>query len=163
MPDKNFLLSLCVAGTVAAGGTSVVYESVPYWMEQSIDLENYQVYSGVSQSATVELLENLEKLESFLNLPENWNGNGAKPFSFELINYVIEILCRLPKQPQIFPTAENSIQLEYDNPDGSYLEIEVFEDVIQVFFLDKNKREYEFKTNTCDYNSLRRVVGQYCA
>ncbi|WP_051537686.1 hypothetical protein [Treponema sp. C6A8] len=72
-----------------------------------------------------DLLANLQKLNEIQKLPKNWNGNGASRFSKKLINKVKELLFELNKQPQVFPTANDSIQIEYNFEDGSYLEFQI--------------------------------------
>ncbi|KJE25644.1 hypothetical protein LG52_3208 [Geobacillus kaustophilus] len=37
------------------------------------------------------------------------------------------------KQPKLFPTARDSIQLEFEKENGDYLEFELFENKIDVF------------------------------
>ena len=53
----------------------------------------------------------------------------------EVFNKTRDILLRVINQPFIAPTANNSIQLEYHNDDGAYLEFEVFVDSVKIFFL----------------------------
>lgn len=64
-------------------------------------------------------------IDDVASLEDGWNGYGAKKFSSELIDFVREILDCLPIQPEIFPTANDSIQLEYHKDNDSYLEFEV--------------------------------------
>ena len=59
--------------------------------------------------------ENLNKLEKISGLKENWNGNGASPFSKTVIKKVRALIKALLIQPEVFPTALNTIQFEYDN------------------------------------------------
>ena len=47
-----------------------------------------------------------------------------------MISIVKNILENIVEQPEIFPTANNSIQMEYELIDNSYLEFEIFEDKI---------------------------------
>ena len=69
----------------------------------------------------------LEQINEIKNLRDNWNGNGAPAFSNELIERVKRITKNLISTPDILPTAEDSIQLEYENSSDEYLEIEIFE------------------------------------
>lgn len=85
------------------------------------------------------LTTNLYVLKEIRGLPENWNENGAVAFSPELIDRVTELIKSLAYQPDIFPTAEESIQLEFENSKGDYLEFELFEDgAVQRFFCASN-------------------------
>ena len=76
---------------------------------------------------------NIEKLNLFLELKDNWNDNNVKPFTSKLIEKVKLIISNVDYQPYIFPTACNSIQLEYEMENGNYLEFEIFENSIKVF------------------------------
>lgn len=71
---------------------------------------------------------NLNILESFKHLQDNWNGNGATRFNAGFIDRVQDIVLSLDKSPDIFPTGRNSIQLEYEKQNGDYLEFEIYED-----------------------------------
>ena len=80
-----------------------------------------------------DLLRNISIINSYAKLRKNWNENGASPFTQKLINKTIEVLRNLNYQPQVFPTARNSILLEYGKPTGGFLGIEVFENRIETF------------------------------
>ena len=85
------------------------------------------------------LRESLVRLGEIKKLEHNWNGYGAEPFSVELINKVEKIIRGLSRQPDIYPTAQSSIQLEYNNENGDYLEFEVFNNgKINKFILKRN-------------------------
>ena len=71
---------------------------------------------------------NLDKLDAIALLGENWNGHGAKPFSRTLIERARHVILNLDVQPEVFPTAANSIQIEYEKENGEYLEIQIVED-----------------------------------
>lgn len=87
-----------------------------------------------------ELYNNLKKLKEISDLKDNWNDNNAKKFSSELIFVVKNILENIVEQPEIFPTANNSIQMEYELIDNSYLEFEIFED--KIICLEVPQRNY---------------------
>ena len=70
---------------------------------------------------------NLLCLLEIQQLQNNWNGNGANSFSQDLLARARRIVMTSFIQASIFPTARDSIQFEYENDIGDYLEIEVFE------------------------------------
>ena len=74
---------------------------------------------------TDELTRNREKLERFARLGYNWNGYGAEPLSAEVISQAKNLLRELYIQPEIFPTAASTIQLEYEKDNGDYLEFQL--------------------------------------
>lgn len=99
---------------------------------------NTECSSGVEKVIiSEEKLENLKKIETISLLQDDWNGNGAKSFSAGLISKVRNMIMRLPIQPEVFPTACESVQLEYDKADGSHMEIEITEgEDAEVFLID---------------------------
>ena len=101
------------------------------------------IISGVKKMIiSEEKLDNLKKLEAIALLQDNWNSNGAKAFSTSLISKVRNIIVFLKIQPEIFPTACESLQLEYDKHDGSHMEIELTEsEDAEVFVVDNMGRE----------------------
>ena len=77
-----------------------------------------------------EIIENLNRLSDIRCLEKNWNGYGAEPIDKTIIDKVEYIIKNICIQPQIFPTGRNSIQLQYEREDKSYLEFEIFADKI---------------------------------
>lgn len=92
-------------------------------------------------------------LNSIQLLERNWNDNEAEPFSDDLISKTKEILPSLEVQPQIFPTARNSIQLEYEKENNDYLEFEIYEDSI-MYYQEKSQEVIEKKINKKDIPEL---------
>jgi hypothetical protein len=72
-----------------------------------------------------ELQYNFGILDSFLNLKYNWNGNGAGRFSKPYIELVKSLVRDLPYQPEIFPTARDSVLLEYEKDGKEFLSFEI--------------------------------------
>ena len=75
---------------------------------------------------------NLEKLNRIADLEEGWDLYKATSFSNSLIEFCRNMLLKLNRQPEIFPTANNSIQFEFENNDD-YLEIEIFDDLSCIY------------------------------
>lgn len=48
-----------------------------------------------------------------------------------------QILSKTSLKPQSFSTGRNSVQLEWENDEG-YLELEIFDDKINILVMDKN-------------------------
>lgn len=78
-------------------------------------------------------LSAIHKLHEIRTLDENWNGYGAHQFDFDVIMNAFDILSFLNHPPFISPTANQSIQMEYEKSNGDYFEIEVFKDHIEVY------------------------------
>lgn len=88
---------------------------------------NINLYLDGVSAMDVNLLHSYQKISEIRCLEDNWNGNGAPGFSSQLLDSVLSIVEKLTRQPSIFPTARESIQLEYENNVGDYLEFELFE------------------------------------
>ena len=73
---------------------------------------------------------------------DNWNDNGAKRFPKEHLDTVTEILKKLPVQPSVFPTALESVQLEYEEKD-KYLEFNIYENNQLDIYYESSKDSYE--------------------
>ncbi len=85
---------------------------------------------------------NMEKLERIRAMKKNWNGNGAPAFPAKLISRVRDLVEELFIQPEIFPTAMRTIQLEYDNARRDHMEIEIGDsDTAEVFIVRFNGEE----------------------
>ena len=78
-------------------------------------------------------LSAIHKLHEIGMLDENWNGYGAHPFDFDVIMNAFYILQMLKHPPFISPTANQSIQMEYEKSNGDYFEIEVFKERIEIY------------------------------
>lgn len=132
--------------------SSVNYGAIIDFTNTSTNIYKYfptNARSSTNQVSNIFLLEerkkgkNLNKLSMISNLNDNWNGNGAKSFSLDLVAKCSYIINEIIRQPDIFPTGRNSIQMEYEKANGEYLELEVFEDEIYFLYVDKNEEETE--------------------
>ena len=103
-------------------------------------------------SLTQEFIENLNRLEDIGKLEDNWNGNGAPAFPAKQIELMRNIISILHVQPFITPTANKSIQFEFENDAGNYLEFELFSDERVKMFIYFSNGE----TNT-EYISIEKV------
>lgn len=73
------------------------------------------IHTVPDSARNTELLKNYQTLNEIEQLEDNWNGNGASKFSKELLDTVRSIIENLFRQPEIYPSSRNSIQLEYIN------------------------------------------------
>lgn len=105
-------------------------------------------------------ITNLKRISDIEKLENNWNNNGAGAFDEQLIKMVRQLAISFEIQPEIFPTANNSIQFEWDKDDGEYLELEVCLDGINVFVIDKDGNEKSFEM-TIDKKECNRLVEQF--
>ena len=114
-----------------------------YNMEDPFYLEDDKLIYVLKAYNDVEIVrdkyaEAYNKLEEIKKFPDNWNQYGAKKFSPELIENCKFILKNLNHPPFIAPTANDSIQFEYEGEDGNYLEFEVSLGFVEVFRIQNN-------------------------
>lgn len=123
---------------------------------------NKSISSGAKKmTINEEKFENLKKIDAIALLEDNWNDNGAKAFCADLITKVKNIITFLDIQPEVFPTACNSLQLEYDKADGSHMEIELMEGKeAEVFRINENGCE-SIVNISADIESINKVVNDF--
>ena len=100
-----------------------------------------------------ELINNLNKLNEIQQLPRNWNGNGARRFPKKTIKKAKSLLIDLNLQPQVFPTANNSIQIEFDGENGAYLEFQITKSTqLSYYWVQKDGSETSGKVPCTPYS-----------
>ena len=57
-------------------------------------------------------------------LRDNWDGYGAVPLPRDTLYKAQRLIHVLNIQPEIFPTADGSIQMEFEKDNGDYLEFQ---------------------------------------
>lgn len=108
-----------------------------------------------------EKIDNIDKLSKIADLNDGWDGEGAKAFDKELIEITKKIVMELNYQPEIFPTACESIQFEYDLDNGAYLEFEIsMGKKAKCFSIDQNGKETT-KYICADSNEINKVVEKF--
>ncbi|MBQ2406870.1 MAG: hypothetical protein II312_09435 [Lachnospiraceae bacterium] len=123
---------------------------------------NESISSGVEKVViSEEKLENLKKIETIALLQDDWNANGAKAFSASLITKVRNLIMFLKIQPEVFPTACESLQLEYDKADGSHMEIELTESEEAEVFVVDNKGCESIINISASIESINKVVSDF--
>ena len=108
-------------------------------------------------------IKNLLRLQDISKFGDDWNGYGANSFDKNLIDSVENIIENVHVQPGIYPTGCNSIQLEYELEDESYLEFEVFKDKILCMRIPQrnyNKSEHEVIQPT-DIKRINEIIDNF--
>lgn len=103
----------------------------------------------------------MRSIEILKDLEYNWNGYGAEPMPEKLIAHTENLLQNLSELPEVFPTANKSIQIEYEKTNGEYLEFEMFEDDrVHMFRINSDGTEYneEFQF---DLQKIDRYVREF--
>lgn len=103
---------------------------------------------------------NIEKLNMMCVLEENWDDEGALPFSSELIEKVRSLLKHLNQyQPDIFPKTDSRIQLEFYTENNRYLKITVSETICDIYSTDNfNYNDDFFETYPFNEANIYRTV-----
>ena len=121
--------------------------------------DNY-IFDKESMMINDEMIKNYDRLEMISELEDGWDGEDAKSFDIKLIERIKMIISSLKYQPEIFPTACETIQLEYDHNNGAYLEFEIGnDDEIKVFSIDENGNEESY--NISDDKEVCKVVDKF--
>ena len=63
-------------------------------------------------------------------------------------------------QPEIFPTACDALQLEWENDKDEYLEMEILEDTVNIFQIDSYGNEVQ-KIMEFDSETINKVVREF--
>lgn len=132
---------LLTSGIAANSFFALNEEKQTYTACTDIKMYTFEPVKNQTNIFTGDMIKNLKKLDSFTELEENWNGYDAEKISPELINKVRKVIYDLPVQPMVFPTGRKSIQLEYEKPDGEYLEFEIFEDRTVMLHIDGDNED----------------------
>lgn len=83
---------------------------------------NLTVNDHQSDTMSIELTENLAILHEFLELQDDWDGEGAKSFNRDLIDFLCGLIMDLEIQPDIFPLQDGKVVFEFGNVKSKYLE-----------------------------------------
>lgn len=103
---------------------------------------------------------NLKRLSEIEELPDNWNNNGAEHISQQVIKKVRKLLMSMTYQPEVFPTACDAIQLEWENDKKEYLEMEILDGMINIFQIDAEGGE-EQRTIPFDVTEINAIVEKF--
>lgn len=107
--------------------------------------------------------DSLRKLAEIevLTSTKNWNGYDVDPIPKAVIDLTRDVLLRLVKQPFIAPTAKDSIQLEYENEFGAYLEFEIFSDHVEMFFYHMKNVSTAYNSKSVNLDNINWIVIQF--
>lgn len=149
---RSSMAKVCKTYTLKKG---ISYSLKGYTMYEAID-------SGIgSVIMNEEKIYNLRKLDQIARLEDGWNGKKARAFEEQFISKVRRIITALELQPELFPTACDSVQFEYEKEDGSYLEIEInSKNTWEVFQVNSEGREVYFSIAD-NIEAIIKVVNRF--
>jgi hypothetical protein len=98
--------------------------------------------------------------DELANLETNWNGYGALPIPQKCIDDAKAFLNFDSDEWEIFPTGRESIQIEWEENNGEYWEIEIFTDKVGYLHMkdDEIITQKEYKTIKNLINSFKRMA-----
>ena len=103
----------------------------------------------------------LDVLSEISILEDNWDNYGASRFTEHLITQCRDLVWQLRIQPDIFPTVQGSIQFEWENDVGDYLEIEFFENGRH--YMANRKRDGSWIEQTIEVSAIGDCVEKFFA
>ena len=113
---------------------------------------NWERYSEVQFRAN-----NLRTLRELSTRKHNWDGDGALPFSKDLIAEISSVIRILDHQPTVGPLAFGNIQLEYGNHKSGYcLEIEFAANGLIYY---RNYLDAQKKSHICEKSEIPAIVS----
>ena len=74
-----------------------------------------------------DMIRNFKRLDEFAALEKDWDGYDAAPLPLPVIDAARGIVRHLFRQPCLFPTAADTIQLEYRNSSGGLFAVQIGE------------------------------------
>ena len=104
------------------------------------------------------LTSNLQKLDLFANLKPGWDGHNAPSIPSEVIRKTRELIGELSQQPELFPTALKTIQLEYNNSQNDHMSDS---STAQLFIVAQSGDE-AIETIPFDVHSISERISQFC-
>lgn len=111
------------------------------------------------------LRTNLERITLCSLYKDNWNKNGAKAFSKELIERSKNLIQYVVIQPKVFPTARDSFHFEYTNCSGDYLKFELYEDDKLTKFIVRKDGTLDFGKNgietTNSVDNINEILKEF--
>ena len=114
--------------------------------------QNPETYKGIFPEEPPKRMHSA--LQDIARLGDNWNHNGAKSFSQDLLDKCQNLLKDFCVTPSIFPTATGAIQMEWIN-NGDYLEFSIFENKCEVFKMFKDGQSCKQET---DEKELKNIL-----
>lgn len=113
-----------------------------------------------AEKFTKDLHENIKILNSFYELTDNWDGFYSLAPSKELIEKTLMIIEKLSIQPDIFPTPNGGIQLEYVNK-NLHLNIELLSVNEMNIFETVSDSEYKEMNYDMEFNMINGRVKKF--
>ena len=129
------------------------YTSPSYIKCINVELSKGNSELYINESIDLMKIENINKINNMAAFADDWNGTGGLAFSKRAITLFRDIIEVLDKQPQIAPTGRNSLLMQYELDDGSFLAFEVKEKSVEKVYIplgDYSKAQSEIFTKNME-------------
>jgi len=113
------------------------------------------------ESKVYKRMKNLEVLEKIGTFKQNWNGYGADPIPAGVINVARRFIIASKHIPHVSPTADDSIQLEYQSVSGSCLAFNIHIDLVSSYLEDSQGHESEKEFLPSDFNEMEKMLDEF--
>ena len=126
---------------------------------------NTEIETIAHQQDVTQFERNLHDLDHISGLQDNWNGYGAPKVQAHILDHVRKFLHIIPLHQQpatVVPTGRGTIQLEYEERDGKYLELDVASESIGILYQPLEGNEVEEENASVDraIDIIRRYYAQ---
>ena len=105
--------------------------------------------------------DNLNKLTMMQGQKAGWDGKDAPAFADSVMKKARGIIEKIDIQPEVFPTALGSIQLEYDNSKCDHMEIEINDSDVAEILIVKYSGEESFESIPASPEAISKKVGEF--
>ncbi len=123
-------------------------------------LSSYSIV-GCDEQMSKEYNDNVRILLDIAKLEENWDGYGALPIPQNIITCVLMLLSKLERQPDIFPTPDGTLQLEYAVLPNRHLNIEFLSDTSMSIFEMLEDRSATESTHDVNIQTINLRVKKF--
>lgn len=150
-----------VFGDCCAGTTEDMHKyALKVMMSCMVDVVSKEF--AVKGKSSIEIKkeeDNVSKVNYFLTFRENWDGYGGNAFSLETVQMAELLLRKLNTQPYVFPTANGTIQFEYNIDMDNFLELEIEGKNISLMIMENGKEVTE--CNQLDVDDAVEQINKY--
>ncbi len=139
------------------------------WRERTVSSDDVRdivyYYNGRTKNCSRDRkrFDNLERLYDIAQLKTNWDGENSEKIPESVIRNTKTFIENICRQPVIFPTGRQSIHMQYELEDTSYMEFEIFEDTITCMKVPQRVYAHAvFKTfQNLDMDQFNQIVEEF--
>ena len=146
-----------------------VYSSVSTYFEdeseEALNIALSGIWGADGRSSVLDGMEDAKEKNIALlsKIMESQNKEDDDYVSEKVIDNALKMVFHMKKQPELFKTFENSIHMQFELSDDSYLEFEVFENRITCMLVPQRKyEEATFSVLQLDnMEEMNKIIGEF--